>query len=199
MAQYYIIRHGETDLNRRGLLQGRSNSPLNETGKEQARYAAIFLAAHGIRFDRIYTSPAMRAIETGMIVTGGNVEFKVSDDLMEMDYGPYEGTSLRNMPPELVTFFEDFNNNPAPEGMEKLEDVVKRTKNFMESIASEREGTILISTHAIAMKGILEALTPGANGYFWSYYIGNCGIYRTVYENGRFSVPEEFYPEKKDA
>lgn len=197
MAEYYIIRHGETDLNRKKCLQGRSNSPLNETGRQQARYAAAFLAAHGITFDRIYTSPAMRAIETGMIVTGGSVEFKISDDLMEMDYGPYEGVSLQNLPPELMTFFEDFNNNPAPEGMEKLSSVVERTGKFMESIASERPGRILISTHAIAMKGILEALTPGANGYFWSYYIGNCGIYRTVYEGGHFSVPEEIYPEKE--
>lgn len=197
MAQYYIIRHGETDLNRRGLLQGRSNSPLNETGRQQARYAAAFLAAHGVTFDRIYTSPAMRAIETGMIITGGQVEFQINDDLMEMDYGPYEGVSLTDMPPELATFFEDFVHNPAPEGMEQLSAVVARTGKFMEDIASGGPGTILVSTHAIAMKGILEALTPGADGYFWSYNIGNCGIYRTVYEDGRFSVPEEIYPEKK--
>ena len=54
------------------------------------------------------------------------------------------------------------------------------------------EGDILISTHAIAMKGILEYLTPGSDGAYWSKYIGNCAVYVAENRDGKFSVPEEW-------
>ena len=50
-------------------------------------------------------------------------------------------------------------------------------------------GNILISTHAIAMKGLLEYLTPDSNGSYWSKYIGNCDIYVADNEDGNISVP----------
>ena len=52
-------------------------------------------------------------------------------------------------------------------------------------------GDILISTHAIAMKGLLEYLTPGSGGSYWSKYIGNCAVYTVDNENGEFNVPKE--------
>lgn len=65
-------------------------------------------------------------------------------------------------------------HNPAPEGMEQLHEVVRRTGSFMESIKGAVGGkNILISTHAIAMKGILEYLTPESKGSYWSKYIGH--------------------------
>ena len=50
-------------------------------------------------------------------------------------------------------------------------------------------GNILISTHAIAMKGILEALTPDSHGAYWNRYVGNCEVYVTAYRDGRYDVP----------
>ena len=73
--------------------------------------------------------------------------------------------------------------------MESLESVVHRSGAFMEDIR-HLSGNILISTHAISMKGILEYLTPDAHGAFWSRYIGNCAVYVCRLENSRFSVPE---------
>ena len=50
---------------------------------------------------------------------------------------------------------------------------------------------ILISTHAIAMKGLLEYLTPESEGSYWSKYIGNCAIYGADLVDGHYTVPEE--------
>ena len=94
------------------------------------------------------------------------------------------------MPPEVLRFFSDFAHNPAPAGMEALEAVVHRAGDFLEERCRTGEN-ILISTHAIAMKGILEYLTPGANGAYWSKYIGNCAVYSTEYRDGGFIVPAE--------
>ena len=107
-----------------------------------------------------------------------------------MDYGPYEGTDLTHLPPELLTFFSDFIHNPAPEGMEQLSSVIGRAGAFLEDIRHLR-GNILISTHAIAMKGLLEYLTPESQGRYWSKYIGNCAIYIATNADGRIGVPHE--------
>lgn len=183
----YIIRHGQTELNSRRALQGRSDHPLNENGIAQAREAAARL--RDIPFSAVYTSPLIRARQTAQIIAPG-IEPVVDRRLIEMDYGPYEGTDLHHLPPEVLRFFSDFARNPAPAGMEPLDAVVRRAGEFVEALCRTEEN-ILISTHAIAMKGILEYLTPGSDGAHWSSYIGNCAVYITDYRDGRFTVPRE--------
>ncbi len=186
----YIIRHGQTELNRRQVLQGRSNACLNETGIAQAQQMASALA--GVVFCRVFSSPLRRAVQTARIVAP-NVEPEMDERLIEMDYGPYEGTDLTALPPEVRTFFSDFIHNPAPAGMEPLSSVKHRAGSFLEDV-KRLEGNILISTHAIAMKGILEQLTPDSNGAYWSTYIGNCAVYVTECIDGNLSVPREWVP-----
>ena len=183
----FIIRHGQTGMNRRHVLQGRSDVVLNDAGIEQARQAAMGLRT--VAFDRVYTSPLKRAIQTAKIVAPGVVPI-IDDRLIEMDYGPYEGADLNHLPPEILMFFRDFVHNPAPRGMEPLASVVERASAFLEEIRNIG-GNILISTHAIAMKGFLEYLTPGSNGAYWSRFIGNCAVYMAENEAGRIGVPKE--------
>ena len=172
----YIVRHGQTELNQRSVLQGRSNHPLNEVGREQAQSVG----------------PLDRAIETAKLVAG-DVPIECEDALIEMDYGPYEGTDLHNLPPEVEEFFQDFTNHPAPEGMEQLSSVVARAGEFLERLKAEAvHRDILLSTHAIAMKGLLEYLTPESNGAYWSKFIGNCAVYVTELNDGTYSVPTEW-------
>ena len=146
----YIIRHGQTEMNHRGVLQGRSDHPLNAAGIAQAEEAASLL--RGIPFSAVYTSPLTRALQTARIVAPGIVPM-VDPRLVEMDYGPYEGADLRRLPPEVITFFRDFVHNPAPRGMEPLGEVVRRTGAFLEERCRTEED-FLISTHAIAIMTI---------------------------------------------
>ena len=183
----YVIRHGQTELNIRQVLQGRSNYPLNEKGIAQAREAAERLRE--VAFSLVYSSPLIRAVQTAEIIAPG-VPVTIDERLIEMDYGPYEGMDLNALAPEVITFFSDFEHNPAPEGMEQLGSVVARAGEFIEELAGQ-DGNILVSTHAIAMKGILEYLTPDSHGSYWSKYIGNCAVYVTEYKNGAFTVPVE--------
>ena len=185
----YIVRHGQTEMNNRKALQGRSDHPLDETGIAQAQAAAEKLA--GIRFDRVYTSPLIRAIQTAKIIAP-YVEPVMDDRLIEMDYGPYEGCDLTRLPPEIMTFFSDFVHNPAPDGMEQLSSVVARVGSFLEELRKV-EGNILLSAHAISMKGMLEYLTPGSNGAYWSKYIGNCSVYTTENRDGKLGIPTELF------
>lgn len=192
----YIVRHGQTAKNKAMLLQGRSDQPLNEVGREQARRIAGLLREMGIVFDRVYSSPLIRAVETAEIIAGcggsGSDRALVSTDerLIEMDYGPYEGMDLTDPAPEVIAFFKDFAGTPAPDGMEQLPEVVARTGGFADEIIDEaRSGNVLIATHAIAMKGILEYLTPDSNGSYWSKYIGNCEVYAVDVTDDGYGVP----------
>lgn len=187
----YILRHGQTAKNKAKSLQGRSDDPINDDGIKQARKVAEWFRQQGIVFDVIYSSPLKRAIDTGKIVAA-DAPVILDERLIEMDYGPYEGMDLMNPAPEIVTFFSDFVNNPAPEGMEPLSEVVKRAGQFMEDIKGDVKGkNVLISTHAIAMKGILESLTPDSKGSYWSTFIGNCAVYKTEIAGGSYSIPRE--------
>jgi broad specificity phosphatase PhoE len=107
-----------------------------------------------------------------------------------MDYGPFEGADLSHPSAELATFFSDFVHNPAPEGMEPLASVVERAAAFIEDIR-HLPCNILISTHAIAMKGLLEVLTPDSCGVYWSKYIGNCEVYAVENISGILGIPHE--------
>ena len=185
----YIIRHGKTDMNSKMLMQGRSDNPLNEAGIAQADEAAARFAGMSVNIDRVYSSPLIRAVQTAERIAPG-AEIIIDDRLIEMDYGPYEGMDLRNPAPEVMDFFMDFVNVPAPEGMEPLPDIVKRLGTFLDDIAIEaEESNILISTHAIAMKGALEYLTPESHGSYWAKNIGNCDIYASEVKDGKYTVP----------
>ncbi len=190
----YILRHGQTAKNKENLLQGRSDVPLNDAGRQQAEAVRDRFQVEGIRFDAVYSSPLIRAVQTAEIAVGDAFPIIMDERLIEMDYGPYEGMDLQEPAPEVVEFFRDFVHNPAPEGMEQLRDVVARLGSFLEEIRDTAAGrNVLISTHAIAMKGALEYLTPGSNGGYWSKYIGNCAVYTAeLGTNGKFGIPREW-------
>jgi len=90
---FAFIRHGQTDWNRDDKLQGSSDIPLNEVGRQQAREAAALLAQGGWRV--VVSSPLLRARETAEIIAAElGIELGPSyPDFVERDYGILEGTS----------------------------------------------------------------------------------------------------------
>ncbi|MBQ3378798.1 MAG: histidine phosphatase family protein [Clostridia bacterium] len=187
----YIVRHGQTNMNKAHVMQGRSEHPLNAEGERQAAEVGRLMREKGVSFARVYSSPLGRAQATARLMSGTD-DIVTDERLIEMDYGPYEGTKLEKLPPELKAFFKDFVNTPAPEGMEPLAAVTARMGSFLEQIKElAKEGDILIATHALAMKGALEYLTPESRGGYWSKYIGNCAVYAAEIVDGEYGVPVE--------
>ena len=193
----YIIRHGQTDQNVAHRIQGQRDFPLNDTGEAQAAVARDELVARGIMFHRVWSSPLSRAARTAEIVVGGVVEPVFDDRLKEMDFGPFEDTDLQAMPDDLKFFFKDFINHPAPEGVERLEDLKARLGACLEDMkaelleAGEENCNVLISTHAIALKAAMEYLTPDSGGKWWMTFVKNCGVYAFDIVDGEFTVPVE--------
>ncbi|RKR73663.1 histidine phosphatase family protein [Frondihabitans australicus] len=103
-----LIRHGQTDWNLHDQLQGSSDIPLNDTGREQAHRAALLLAPY--EWSAIVSSPLMRARETAEIIAAElGIELGAAyPELIERDYASREGTvATTKIPDEPNEFFPD--------------------------------------------------------------------------------------------
>lgn len=147
-----FIRHGQTDWNRDGLLQGSSDIPLNETGRRQAREAERMLEQWS--WDAIVSSPLSRARETAEIVAEGlALPLGPSyDDLVERDYGALEGTSSS-------AAIDRWPDRAYP-GAEPLDSVVARGLRALELIDADYPGrNVVVVCHGTIMKYTLMRLT----------------------------------------
>lgn len=86
--EIWLVRHGETDWSRQGRHTGRSDVPLNDNGRTQARRLEQLLT--GYSFDRVWSSPLVRARETAVLAGFGD-RVEIDGNLQEWDYGVYEG------------------------------------------------------------------------------------------------------------
>lgn len=108
MPTLYLLRHGQTQYNLERRVQGHCDSPLTELGVAQAHAAGAWLAAQGVRFERVFSSPLGRALATAEfareeLLAAGLPAPQVEpvDGLIERSYGPFEGGPAANVPAEL--------------------------------------------------------------------------------------------------
>ena len=108
MATLYLLRHGQTQYNLEGRVQGHCDSPLTELGVAQAHAAGAWLAARGVSFERVFSSPLGRALATAEVareelLAAGLPAPRVEpvEGLIERSYGPFEGGPAADVPAEL--------------------------------------------------------------------------------------------------
>jgi broad specificity phosphatase PhoE len=102
--QFWYVRHGETLFNRKGRIQGVCDSPLTDTGIEQAESTARALEDQP--FDRVFVSSSGRAKETAAyLLKGRKQEMEILDDLHEMDFGRVEGSRFTSHPDQVRACF----------------------------------------------------------------------------------------------
>lgn len=206
----YVTRHGETEWNTYWKLQGRSNTVLNEKGREQAYLTHNGFVEAGISFDRIYSSPLKRAVETAVLMTEKSESEIIKDDrLIEFCFGKAEGKTPdeRNEDPELKDFhlfFDEPEKYVALEGAEPFESVLKRTAAFWEDEIKPLEKTeiqnILVVTHGGTMQSLLLHIDGRSLKDYWKTKMSNCTINKIVLENGCFRLEytgKVFYSEDK--
>jgi len=148
----YLVRHGETDWNAAGRWQGQSDVPLNETGREQARFTARKLADKNISVKRVYTSDLSRARETAEIIAKTlGAEVAVKEAFREVCVGDWEGlhhAEIRRQ--ELFPEFE-LGETRAPNGENKRE-VYDRVVKALYGIAETETGDFAVATHSLVIR-----------------------------------------------
>ena len=193
----YFIRHGETIWNKEKKIQGQSDIPLNEYGKELAYITAE--AIKEIPFDIVYSSPLIRAKETAeILVENRNLDIHVDSRLTEMSFGEGEGESLPEIHshPEMKLY--NFIHNPGeyipPTGGETFEELYERCKSFIEDVilsAETQYDSILIVGHGALIRGMIHYINNRPSKDFWIVTHKNCSVTIAECNNGKLSLLEE--------
>ena len=180
-------------------LQGTTDIPLNAYGIELAEKTAEGLK--DVPFDRIYTSPLIRARKTAEIIRGDRpIEIIETDGLKEISFGDYEG--LCYLPdnytipkPGFRKFFDDPEHYDTPPHGESLLHLRERTSSFVRSIMDDPANenmTFLMAAHGAAIRGILSGLQNLPLAEFWSGPVHkNCGVTKLHVEHGKFNIEFE--------
>jgi len=157
----YLIRHGETDYNRQGVIQGSGiNASLNEWGIAQA--TAFFDAYQHVPFDKIYTSQLIRTQQSVQKFIDTGIPFEKHAGLNEINWGIYEGQKPEEIDAKaygrLLQNWKEGNITYTMLGGESAADVSLRQQDFLKMMFDRtEEETVLIATHGRAMRIMLAS------------------------------------------
>ena len=174
--QIYIVRHGETDANKKGYAQGWTDDPLNKKGKILAEITGRGLK--DICFDCCISSPLIRARETAKIIlreSENSVPVSFDDRIKEMNFGSFEGMSIRDE--KVIGFLKKpIVDYRFPDG-ESIQDVMERTQEFLKELIAKDDGkTYLVSTHGCALRAMLNFLYEDPGDYWHGHVPYNCCV-----------------------
>ena len=213
-VEVYFLRHGETTWNRAKVLQGSvPYTDLTGKGVRMAEETTKGMLSAGVRFDRIYTSPYLRARHTAEIIAAGGVgPAPVADPrIREMCFGRYEGVRYGKgeYPDENMRFFFEEPERYVPNGAgaETFAAVGARLREFLESEVMPLDGSaerILCVTHSLVLKALVREIAGAAAPDSAKKTLQrNCCVHVLKCSGGRFVLGETgrvFYsPEAFDA
>ncbi|MDD3279519.1 MAG: histidine phosphatase family protein [Lachnospiraceae bacterium] len=203
----YIIRHGETNWNVQGRLQGQTDIDLNENGVRLAKVTAEGMKE--IPFDLGITSPLIRARHTAEIILAGRSCPILEDGrIAELSFGSWEGLGCHKDNFEIPSdHFEDFYLKPYEftpgEGGETIGRLCERTREFYQELIANpdyQDKTILIATHGCASRAILNNIYEDKEDFWRGHVPMNCAVNIVdVKDKASLLVEEDkIYYSKKD-
>lgn len=195
--EIYVIRHGQTDHNARGIIQGKGvDLSLNETGRRQAM--AFYEAYRHIPFDALYSSTLRRAQETLSPFKQNDIPHHILSELDEISWGDLEGkvTTLETDETfkQLVARWRngDIHAKPSPTG-ESPFDLQQRQKRFLELLLSSAYKKILIATHGRFIRAFMCTLTNQPLSEMEQFAHANLCLYKVnQLSNGSFAIETHF-------
>lgn len=174
MITICLVRHGETEWNTLGRIQGREDTRLNEKGLKQATECAEILRQYYP--EAIFSSPLKRAVKTARIIADelGLPSVKVIDQMTERDFGEISGMTYE----ERKQFVDRIGGSEYIKGLESFDDLCARAMGELEALAADyEERTIAVVAHG----GIINAI-------LWAVSKGEIGTGKTVLQNGSVSI-----------
>lgn len=204
--EIYIVRHGETIWNEKRLLQGSVDIELNESGRKLAGITGEKLEE--ISFDKIYSSPLIRAYETANLIRGHrNIPIIRDDRLRELSFGINEGKDSMKIREDENNPFHNFFSRPelyvAPEGGETLDHICERAKEFLEQVIEPQADAlerVMIVAHGALNKALMcHIMNHGISEYWSGGLQTNCSVVIVKLDSTGYHVLEEskvFYEEE---
>lgn len=173
--QLLLTRHGQTDWNVAGKIQGRTDIELNETGIKQAEITREKLLNEKI--DVIFSSPLKRAKKTAEIIANGrNIPIIIDETIAERRFGKFEGKTRKDFDFDEIW---NYKLNKQYEDVESTGDLFKRIGDFLNKIQKEySDKTVLLVTHGgvtVPIRATLEGIPDGME-ILGGLGIDNCEI-----------------------
>ncbi|MGL5122825.1 MAG: histidine phosphatase family protein [Fusobacteriaceae bacterium] len=193
MGKLILVRHGETNHNKDKVYYGWTDIKLNETGKKQVEKARKIML--NINYDKIYTSPLLRAYETAEKINVKKIELVVKEELKELNFGIFEGFTyeeiLRKYPSEAKIAFSDWQNYTYETG-ESPKQLQKRVVKMIEKeIDLKNEVTVLVSHWGVISCLLSYFFSKQLDGY-WKYNSKNGSICIISFDYNNFPTLEGF-------
>lgn len=188
----YIIRHGETDFNRKNIVQGSGvDSDLNETGRKQGQL--FYEHYKNIPFDKIYISELKRTRQTVQHFIDAGFPVEALFGLNEISWGIHEGVEHNKaFDDEYWTRVKEWSEGKLDikiTGGESPLQMLERQKPALDYIMSQKnEQTILLCMHGRALKSFLCILKNIGLEHMDKHDHSNTGLYLFEYENGQFNL-----------
>lgn len=186
MTTFYFVRHGETEANKAGILQGQMDIPLSEKGRRQAR--AVSAALSPVRLDAIYSSDLSRARETAeAIAEGRGIPVFLDERLRELNMGAISGLTIQQSRERFPEFHKELERDPygtrRPGGGESRLDVRARVESLLDEIYERhKDGAVAVVSHGGPINAVLGIASQ--DGTWPRLVVDNCSI--TVVERGDF-------------
>ena len=190
----YLIRHGQTDWNLAGKIQGRHDISLNQTGLKQAELLAEGMDKRPVV--QIFSSRQKRALETAQAIgRRQHVAVAVIDGLEEVVFGDWEGKTWDDISREYPEEFAVWCREPAsmtPPGGESRPQIYKRVGNALREIIRRSRGDIAIVSHGAALAYIVSLMLEKELGGHDEIIVKNVSISTVDYkpETGRYTMVE---------
>lgn len=186
----YLIRHGQTDYNLKGIVQGSGvDTSLNETGRIQAE--SFFQKYKQIPFKKIYTSSLKRSIETVQKFIDLGIPWEKYSGLNEISWGVRDGKMVNSEDNDyylkMTGEWKRGNVNLKAEGGESPLEVEERIRKVLDVIISrEEEDIILICMHGRAMRILLASILHGKLDCMDDFHHENLCLYVLNYDGKKF-------------
>ena len=171
----WVARHGQTDMNKEMLMQGRTDAPLNETGIAQAK--AMRQKIGDVHFDAVYSSPLQRAVLTASILADVPRDQVIVDPrIIEVDFGKYELRRYYGLGPAMTCYWLLPELLPAPDTVEPISSMTERTQSFLKEIEEKDYENVLVTCHGGIMRAVCGYLDDRKNGIMWRPKPHNCEV-----------------------
>ncbi len=190
--EIYIIRHGETDLNRNGIVQGRGvDAHINERGRKQA--VAFFEHFGNEGFETIFTSTLTRTKQTVEPFVAAGHQILSHDELDEISWGIYEGKLPDNSTSQdyvnMLKKWKSGNLSEKIPGGESPLELQQRQRRFIENVLlSTTQKKILICSHGRAIRSLLCTMLKTDLSRMDDYPHQNLSLYKLYLSENTFEL-----------
>ena len=184
----YIIRHAETEYNRKGIIQGSEvDSDINDVGESQAN--SFYEYYKNINFDKIYVSDLKRTFQTIRRFTENGSSYEKLKEFNEISWGVNQGKNddLEDYARLIDTWLAGNLDNKFEEGESPNEMSERLVKGF-DKVLDDDHDTVLLCIHGRALRILLSKIIDNDLTKMDKYVHSNTGLYILELKNGKYEI-----------